>query len=324
MRQLARPNARPQNAAVSRSSESSGLWLAVGAALCFSVKAIFVKLAYPYGVGPIALLTLRMGFALPVFAVAAVRGARGATPLGARDLWALAGLGFIGYYAASVLDFLGLQYVTAGLERLILFTYPTLTLVFAVFAFGRPFDRRDLLALGMTWLGVGLAFAHDLDLSGDASAVLLGSGYVLLSAVCYAAYLAGAGEIVARVGSVRASAVASCVSALAVFAHFAATRPLSELAQPAEVIALGAGMGIICTVLPVFMLMAAIKRLGAARTAVVGTVGPVITIALGALLLDESISALQLAGTALVLFGVSLAGRPRAAGAPALGPARAR
>lgn len=305
-------------------SESRGVALAVLAAMCFSTKAIFVKLAYPYGVGPVVLLALRMLFSLPVFAVVAIRSGRDGRRIARRDRWAIVGLGLVGYYAASILDFVGLMYITAGLERLIVFTYPTITLLIAVFAFGRPFDRRDVIALAVTWAGVGLAFVHDLELEADPRAAWIGGGYVFVSAVCYALYLAGAGQIVARVGSVRTSALASCVSTFAITAHLLAQRPPSELVQPAPVLWLSLAMALISTVVPVFLQMAAIEQLGASRAAVVSTVGPVITIALGALLLDEPISAIQMAGTALVLAGVTLAGKPRAELAPRAVPAVSR
>jgi drug/metabolite transporter (DMT)-like permease len=299
---------------MAKTAETRGVWLAVWSALFFSAKAIFVKLAYPYGVGPVALLALRMAFAVPFFAVAVLRSASAAEPLTRRDLAIVTVLGLFGYYGAAILDFLGLQYISAGLERLIVFTYPTLTLLIAVFAFGRPFGRADVVALIVTWVGVALAFAHDLDFAGDAQAVWLGAGYVLLSSICYAIYLAGAGEVVARLGSLRVSALAACVSSLAIFVHFAATRPFAELAQPAPVLLLAAVMALFSTVLPVFLQMAAIRRLGAARAAVIGTVGPVTTIVLGALVLREPVSAVQVAGTVLVLLGVTLAGRRRDAG----------
>jgi drug/metabolite transporter (DMT)-like permease len=289
-------------------SETRGVWLAVGSAVCFSAKAIFVKLAYPYGVSATTLLALRMAFALPVFLLVAVR-TRG--PLSGRDMFAVAALGSVGYYGASLLDFLGLQYITAGLERLIVFTYPTLTLLIALFVFGRPFDRQDLLALCVTWAGIALAFAHDLAFASNASVVWLGAGYVLASSVCYAMYLAGAGELVERLGSLRVSALALCVSTAAVFIHFAFTRPLRDMNQPTPVLWLAATMAIFSTVLPVFMQMAAIERLGATRAAMISTLGPVATIALGAIVLHEPISSRQMMGTLLVLVGVRLAGRSR-------------
>lgn len=286
-----------------------GLVLAVSAALLLSTKAILVKLAFPYGVGALTLLALRMAFATPFFAVIAYRGRGVGEPLRKRDWAALLGLGLLGYYGASYLDFVGLQYISAGLERLILFTYPTITLLISGVAFGRPFRRVDLTALGLTWLGIALAFVHDVRIAEDARAVWLGSACVLASAVCFAAYLAGCGELIARLGSTRVSALATCISAAATMLHFGATHEVAELAQPWQVMALAAGMAVFVTVLPVFMNLAAMEQLGASRTAIIGSIGPVFTLGLGAVFLDEPISLTQLAGTALVMSGVWLAGR---------------
>lgn len=295
-----------------RNSETTGFWLAIFAALGFSAKAIFVKLAFPYGVSPLALLALRMAFSAPVFALIALRASRNAPPLAPGDWLALLALGLLGYYGASILDFMGLQYISAGLERLILFTYPTITLLIAVFVFDRSFSQRDFAALGLTWLGIALAFAHDLQLHSDITAVLLGGALVFASAVCYALYLTGCGEMVSRLGSRRFTALAMCVSTATTFLHFGTTQSFDSLAQPTPVVALAAAMAVFSTVLPVFMLSAAIRELGATRTAVLGSVGPIITIGLGALFLNEPLSLAQLAGTVLVVLGVSLASRPAA------------
>lgn len=283
--------------------------LAVAAALLFSAKAILVKLAFPYGVGALTLLALRMAFAAPFFAVIAYRARGVGEPLRKRDWSALIGLGVLGYYAASYLDFVGLQYISAGLERLILFTYPTITMLISVVAFGRAFRRTDLFALALTWLGIALAFVHDVRIAEEPGAVWIGGSCILGSAVCYAGYLAGCGEMIARVGSTRVSSLATIMSAGTTLLHFGATRPIAELIQPWPVIALAAAMAVFSTVLPVFMNLAAMQHLGASRTAIIGSIGPVFTIALGAVFLDEHVSLTQLIGTGLVTSGVWLAGR---------------
>lgn len=279
------------------------------AALLFSAKAILVKLAYPYGVTPLTLLALRMGISGPVFALVAFTSSRHATPLTRRDWLALSAVGLLGYYGASFFDFLGLQYISAGLERLILFTYPTITLLISVFVLGREFRLRDLGALALTWLGIALAFWHDINIATETTAVWIGGGFIFASAICYAMYLAGCGELVGRLGSQRVSAIATCISAVATLVHFGATEPLSNLAQPWQVLALATAMALLSTVVAVFLNVAAIQRLGATRTAVIGSIGPVLTIGLGALTLNEPISAAQLVGTALVICGVWFAGK---------------
>lgn len=292
-----------------RNSEfSSGFWLAVFAALGFSAKAIFVKLAYPYGVGPLALLTLRMAFSAPVFLVIAIRCSRNTVTLSIRDWLSLIVLGILGYYGSSLLDFIGLQHISAGLERLILFSYPTLTVLIATLVLGRPLKNSDLLALALAWTGIALAFAHDIKLGGG-SAVWIGGSFVFASAVCYAIYLTGCGEMLARIGSRRFTALALCVSTAASFLHFATTHPLAELSQPAPVMLLAAAMAVFSTILPVFMLSAAIRSIGASRAALIGSIGPVITIGLSVIFLGETISFAQIAGTVLVLAGVMLTGR---------------
>lgn len=286
-----------------------GVWLAVLAALGFSFKAIFVKLAYPYGVGAATLLALRMLFSLPAFVVIGLRASRSAPPLTWRDGAAVTALGLLGYYGASIFDFIGLQYISAGLERLLLFTYPTLTLLIGVVFLGKPLDRRSVVALALCYVGIGLAFAHDLGVGGDWRAVAVGSAFVFASSLCYALYLSGSGEMILRLGAARFTALAMGVSTAAALVHFALTEPLSALAQPWPVIALAAGMSLLSTVLPVFMQSASIRRIGASRSALIGTLGPVLTILFAWLLLDEHLSFHQLAGAALVVAGIVLVGR---------------
>lgn len=303
-----------------RISESKGTWLAVLAAVGFSAKAIFVKLAFPYGVSPLALLALRMVFAAPVFLWVAIRAGREAPKLTLRDWGALLGLGAVGYYGASYLDFLGLRYISAGLERLVLFTYPTLTFLIGVCVLGRSWSWRDVVALALAYAGVALALVHDLRIAADGTTVWLGIGLVFASAVCYALYLSGSGAMIARLGSQRFSALALCVSTGVTLAHFGATTPVTQLAQPLPVLGWAVAMAVFSTVLPVFWLSAAIRRIGAARTAMIGSLGPVLTIGMGALFLREPMSVAQAVGTLLVVGGVSFASfsrRAPAASAPA-------
>jgi drug/metabolite transporter (DMT)-like permease len=172
--------------------------LAVVAAFGFSFKAILVKLAYPYGVDAVTLLALRMAFALPVFLWIGFSASRNAPALSLRDWLAVATLGVLGYYGASILDFLGLKYISAGLERLILFTYPTLILLFGVVFHGRAISRREGIALALCYAGIAAAFAHDLQFSADMAVVWIGGGFVFASSVSYAVYLFGSAGMIAR------------------------------------------------------------------------------------------------------------------------------
>ena len=283
--------------------DSTGLVLAIGAAMGFGMKAIFVKLAFPYGVSPVTLLALRMAFSVPFFLWIGLR-ATGQRP-GWRVLLAVLGCGLAGYYGASIFDFIGLKYISAGLERLILFTYPTLTVVAGTLLQKKPLSARLLKALALTYAGIGLAFAHDMQTFAAADQVWLGGGFVFASALCYAGYLLGSGPLIARLGSNRFTAWAMLMSTVATFAHYAATEPLAILLQqPWPVYGWALAMALFSTVLPVFMQSAAIRRMGAGKAAVIGTVGPLLTIFLSWLILGEPGSIWQLIGAALVLAGV--------------------
>jgi drug/metabolite transporter (DMT)-like permease len=292
------------------SAERLGIALAVLAALGFSFKAIFVKLAYAAApVEAVTLLSLRMVFALPVFLWVGFVASRSAPPLTRRDGAMLVVLGLLGYYASSMLDFLGLQYISAGLERLILFTYPTLTVLIGVFFMDKTLEKRQIGAVVLTYAGIGLAFAHDLQVAGDMKTVLVGAAFVFGSALTYAMYSAGAEPAIRRLGSARFAALAMLVSTTATQIHFFATQPLTAFVQPLPIYGYGAAMALFSTVLPVFWQSAAIRRIGSARAVLIGTLGPVLTIFFGWWLLAEPISAAQLVGAGLVLAGVLLVSR---------------
>lgn len=290
-----------------------GFWLAAGAAFGFSFKAVFVKLAYLVPaiepVDAVTLLMLRMLFAAPAFGIAAYRG-RSAASLSARQWGLLVVVGLSGYYGASILDFWGLQYISAGLERLILFTYPTLTLLIGLVVFGKSMHKREWGAILLTYAGIAVAFAHDLNHALDASAIWIGSLLVLASSVSYAVYLSVGGELIGKLGSSRFAALAMGVATAATLVHYALARPWGDIFhQPLEIYGLACGMAMLSTVLPVFMQSAAIRHLGAGRAALVGMIGPLLTIAFGWLLLNEPVSGWQLAGAALVVMGVAIISR---------------
>lgn len=285
-----------------------GAALALLAALGFSLKAIFVKLAYPYGVDAITLLALRMGFSLPVFLWVAVAEQRRGSNLSPSDWGRLFLLGCFGYYGASILDFWGLEYISAGLERLILFTYPTLTILIGVLFQGKLFTRREGVAVALCYSGIGFAFIHDLDF-GDARNVWLGGALVFGSSVSYAVYLSGSAPMIGRIGAMRFAALATLMSSAVTLLHFAASHPLSAFVQPLPVYGWGLAMALFSTVIPVFAQSAAIRRLGAGRSSLFTMVGPLLTIGFGWWLLDEAISLAQIIGAALVLLGILVVSR---------------
>lgn len=303
----------------------SGRWIgplcAVIGVLGFSFKAILIKLAYrEYPVDAITLLALRMLYAAPMFVAMAVwaqRSAR-ATPTSRADWLRLVWLGCVGYYLASLLDFMGLEYITASLERLVLFLYPTIVVLFSAWLLGRPVTRRAVAALVLSYVGIAFVFWHDLRIAANAGATLTGGALVFASAILYALYLVQAGGVIARLGSSRFIAWAMLASSVFVVAQFLLTRPLSALAVPRSIHAISVAMAIFSTVLPTWLIAESIRRMGANAASLVGSLGPVFTIGLGAMILGEPIHAIQLAGAALVLGGVMLVTvKPRTTGTPA-------
>ncbi|MGA7801830.1 MAG: DMT family transporter [Gammaproteobacteria bacterium] len=299
--------------ATQRPAALVGSGLVLVAAMGFSAKAIFIKLAYRYQVDPVTLLALRMLMSLPFFVAAAAWSRRERAPRLNRREWAsVVFLGVSGYYLASLFDFLGLQYVTAGLERLVLFLYPTLVVLITVIRYRRPIAGREILALVLSYGGIAFVFLHDLRVEGGN--VPLGTALVFGSALAYALYLVGAGEVVHRIGTLRFTAYVMTVSCVAVVVQFLVTEPLAALGQPAPVYGFAGAMALLSTVMPAFLLTAGIRRIGARTASMIGAVGPVSTIALAAVFLGEPVSAVQLFGAALVLVGVvtvSLRGRMR-------------
>ncbi|AKZ62549.1 multidrug DMT transporter permease [Herbaspirillum hiltneri N3] len=287
----------------------AGLLLAVIGAIFFSAKAIVAKLMYRYHVDAVMVISLRMMFSLPMFAVLAFWQARNSPPLATRDYAKIVFLGLIGYYLSSFLDFLGLQYISAGLERLILFLTPSFVLLISFTFYKRKVGLIEWGALLVSYLGTALVLQHDINTGGNN--VVLGSVLVLGAAISYALYLIFSGELVRRVGAMRLVAYAMCVSSVACIIQFFILRPVSALVQPVQVYQLSLINAVFCTVLPVCLTMVAVSRIGAPSAAQAGLVGPVSTLFLGAMLLDEPITAIQLTGTALVLSGIYLLSRKK-------------
>lgn len=285
-----------------------GPLFAVMAAFGFSAKAVLIKLAYQAApVDSVTLLTLRMLFSIPFFAGMAWWSSRGQAPLPARDWKILTALGFCGFYLSSYLDFWGLEYISVGLERLLLFTYPALIAVISTVWLKRPMRRIDWLALLVAFVGVALVFGTDLREATAPAAVWKGTLLVLGASFSYGFYLLGNGQVVGRIGSLRLTGVVISISSLFVVAHFLATHRLDALRQPARIYWLCFGMAMISTVLPIFFVSEAIRRIGAPRTSIIGFLGPILTIWLAWLVLGERLEGIRLFGTGLVLAGVALA-----------------
>jgi drug/metabolite transporter (DMT)-like permease len=287
----------------------AGLVLALAGAILFSAKAIIVKLAYRHGVDAVTLIMYRMLFSLPLFLALAWWAGRGKAPLTPRDWRVVVGLGFCGYYLASMLDFVGLQYISASLERLILYLNPTLVLALSVLLYRKAVGARQLVALAVSYAGVLLVFGHEMEFKG--STTLWGALLVFGSALSYAVYLVHSGQEVRRLGSLRLTGLATSVASLLCIVQFLLLRPLDAAWVPEPVLWLSVVNALACTFAPVLMVMMAVERIGATLAAQTGMVGPLSTLALGVLILGEPINAWIGAGTLLVLAGVWLLARAR-------------
>ncbi|HCP78435.1 MAG: EamA family transporter [Pusillimonas sp.] len=293
----------------------AGYCLAILGAIFFSAKGVVVKMTYLYdGVDAVTIIGFRMLLSGPVFlAVAAYqanRARKGLIPrLTVRQRWQIVLLGFIGYYLASFLAFLGLQTISAGLERVVLYLSPTFVLLITALYFKRPIALHQWLALAFSYAGVVFVFLHDLSFSGPA--VIVGAGFVLASALSYSVYLIGSAEIIKVVGATRLVAYAMSVSAAFTIAQFFWVHSWEGLQQPWPVYQLSLIHATLNTVAPTFMIMWAVARIGAPLTSQLGLIGPVSVLFLAAWLLGEPVTALQLVGTAFVLTGVIVLGRGR-------------
>ena len=276
--------------------------LALMGSIAFSGKAIIVKLAYRHGVDAVTLIMYRMLFALPIFAAMAWWASRGKAPLTLRDWLGVLGLGFSGYYLASFLDFAGLAYISASLERLILYLNPTLVLVLSWLLYRRGIHWRQLLGIGISYCGVVLVFGLEINLQGPHAA--WGALLVFASAVSYSVYLIYSGEMVRRMGALRLVGLATTVACVLCLLQFVLLRPLSAAVVAPQVIWLSILNATLCTAAPVVMVMMAIERIGAAAAAQAGLIGPISTILMGVLILDEPFTAWIAAGTALVIAGI--------------------
>ncbi len=278
------------------------------AAAGFSLKAIFVKLAYQsHPIEPLTLLALRMAFALPLFLWLIWKSRTpDSRPLSRGDAGRIWMLALLGYYLSSLFDFHGLTYISAGLERMILYLYPTMVLLLDACRTRKAPSARTWLAMAVCYAGLAIAFGHDLRQAGQGIDVLKGAAWVFASAVTYALYYLGTGDMVKRMGSMRLAGLAGSASCALVLGHFLLFGHPGELPQlPADIYGWSLLMAVLSTALPIYWLALAIQRLGAPQAAAVGTLGPVLTVLAAWIMLDESLSLLQLAGLGLVMLGVT-------------------
>ncbi len=285
-----------------------GLAAVVTASILFSAKSVFYKICFRYGTTPVALQTLRGLFSLPFYlwpflALRFRAPDKRPAPMRGKDMLIIAWLGFSGYYLASIFDMVGLQYVSAGMERLILYVYPTLVVLFSAWIFRKKIPRALLAPLLLTYAGIALSFGGETGGVAAGSRPYYGGGLVFLSALFYALFLVWQGRMVHRYGPQRLAAGCMMVSSACVFAQFLACYPLHALLQPKPVMWMAFLTSVFCNVVPVYLYGYGVQWVGAGRAAVVSGVGPVSTMVLAGLLLGERPGIPQLAGLALVVFG---------------------
>jgi drug/metabolite transporter (DMT)-like permease len=287
-----------------------GIVFALAGVVSFAFRPVLVRLAYAvtqsaHPVSATTLLFLRMSLSLPFF-LAMAWWLRNEKPIARRDWLGIVALGFVGYYFASLLDFLGLQYVPAGLGRLIMFLYPTLVVILSAVFLGKSTSRKELAALAITYAGIALVLSDKLGVAPEHRQFMFGAMLIFGSAMCYAVYLVTGSQLVIRVGSARFTAYTMIVSTAPAVVQFLALEPASALQLPATLWWYVCLLVTVCTVLPVFLVAEALKRIGANHFALIGALGPVTTVAADFVLMQGALSAIQLVGGALVICGVLL------------------
>ncbi len=304
------------SSAATQNDQRFGLIIALCAATLFSTKPILIKWLYSLGVEVLPLIWLRMAMALPFYLIMGyLARARLASKPATRHLLKAASIGLLGYYLSSVLDLYGLQYVSAQLERLVLYAYPSMVVILGMLFFGQTFKAAIILPLLITYGGLALMYGHDMDMLAAVPGVnndqlMMGAGLVLSAALTFACYLLFSKNSIRQLGSILFTCIAMTSATLAILVHQRVDSWLTGVDYPlvpeySATIWLGiAALAIIATVLPSFLISAAIARIGPERTSMSGTIGPVATTALAVIFLGESLSLLSIAGMALVVFGV--------------------
>jgi drug/metabolite transporter (DMT)-like permease len=283
-----------------------GIAFALAGTVSFAFRPILIKLGY--GLHPVSattLLFLRMTLSLPFF-LAMAWWVRDGSPISRRDWLGLIGLGFLCYYLASLLDFLGLQYVSAGVGRLIMFLYPTLVIILSALFLSKSPTRRELAALAITYCGIALVLSSRISLQPEHRLFVFGALLIFASAMCYAVYLVTGSQLVKRVGSMRFTAYTMIISTMPAIVQFCVLESPAALELPSALWWIAAVLAIACTVLPVLLVAEALKRIGANHFALIGALGPVTTVIADFVLLDGALGAAQILGGALVISGVLL------------------
>ncbi|MEP4531958.1 MAG: DMT family transporter [Cyclobacteriaceae bacterium] len=309
MRKKSNPSLLKAEQSQSNTFQGKGLAVAVGVlgVLFFSSKAVMVKLAYQHEVDSVTLLLLRMLFALPFYLTVVLFQKKDTrTSVNRKDYLYLIGFGFIGYYIASYFDFLGLSYIKASLERLILFVYPTLVFILSFIFLKKKITKNQAIAILVTYLGVAIVFSSEVN-QGQSENVVLGATLVFLSALTYAGYLVGSGWLIPKFGATRFTSYAMIVSCICVIIHYSLSTDISViLSLPQEVYWIAVLMAVFATVIPSYMISFSIKTLGAGSFSIMGSLGPISTVLLAYFFLGETLTTVQIIGAVVVIAGVMI------------------
>jgi drug/metabolite transporter (DMT)-like permease len=281
-------------------------WVGIGIGILgvalFSSKAVMVKLAYQYNVDAITILLLRMLFSFPFYVVIAFKFKNSNQPFTKKDYSWLLLFGLVGYYLASYFDFVGLSYIKASLERIILFLYPTIVLILNRVFLKKPITKVQVLAILLTYIGVVIAFIDELEFSG--TNIYKGAFFIVLSAITYASYLVGSGWLIPKFGVAKFTANAMLISCFSVFIHFAMVSNVNLLGLPWQVYVYGFLIAVFATVIPSFLVSKSIKMISSSNFAIVAGIGPISTIILATIFLNESLTFLQIIGALVVITGI--------------------
>jgi len=283
-----------------------GVLIGILGIVLFSSKAVLVKLAYNYKVDVISILLLRMLFSFPFYVIIAYLYRKKSTGVEVKKndyVW-IVFFGFVGYYLASYFDFVGLTYIKASLERIILFLYPTIVILLNKFFLKQPITKIQMGAIGLTYLGIVIAFWDEVAIS--ATDAYLGGFFILLSAITYASYLVGSGWLIPKFGVIKFTAYAMLVSCFCVFIHYAITSNIDVFSFSWQVYFLGFLIAVFATVIPSFLVSASIKMISSSNFAIIAGVGPISTVILAAIFLNEKLTLLQLFGALVVIVGILL------------------
>jgi drug/metabolite transporter (DMT)-like permease len=222
-------------------------------------------------------------------------------------LWAIA-MGILGYYMSSLFDFVGLQYVSAGIERIILFIYPTLAVLINRWIFKVAISKRQWISILITYIGIGIAYWGEMQYFENTQLFLYGSVMILLCGITYAFYLVGTGKLVPKMGVSSYTSIAMLSATVGIFTHYLIMEDYSQvphyLNMGSPILGYVIALALIATVIPSFLLSSGMKRIGSNDLAIVTSIGPVATLFQASILLQEHIGTLQILGTILVIFGV--------------------